>query len=78
VTAHQSKRALPEHRKRPLIFDQQVSAQRAEKPDEIHLWTGNGGESDLTWPCPIAETLDDPVAEPLCVILQAGEPGQGG
>ena len=43
MTAHQSSRALPEHRKRPLMFDQRFERDESEKSKESGRGSKSGG-----------------------------------
>jgi len=82
LTAHQSKRALPEHRKRPLIFDQRVS-RLAPRRTGARRWTRNPdilivgmttltiqvrGRGTLTLPSSLREKYRLGEGDPLTVV----------
>ena len=82
MTAHQSKRALPEHRKRPLIFDQRVS-RLATRRTCAREWTRNPdililgmttltiqvrGRGTLTLPSSLREKYRLGEGDPLTVV----------
>ncbi len=82
MTAHQSKRALPEHRKRPLIFSQRVS-RLATRRTGARRWTRNPdilivgmttltiqvrGRGTLTLPSSLREKYRLGEGDPLTVV----------